>query len=82
MSPGERRRRARKNEEAKARWQAAVALLQANGSNCGNCRHADEVQSLGLTCDLGSDFHGYQKVKPDYVCPQWAAKAVRERRKV
>lgn len=82
MSPGERRRRARKNEEAKARWAAAVTALRAAGSNCGNCRHCDEVQSLGPTCDLDSDFHGYQKVKPNYVCPRWASDKPRERSKV
>lgn len=82
MSPGERRRRARKNEEARAKWAAAVALLRANGSSCGNCRHADEVQSIGLTCDLGSDFNGYQKVRLDHVCPQWASQEIRKRGKV
>lgn len=72
MSPGERRRRARKREEARERWVAAITALRLAGSNCGNCRHCDEVQSIGLTCDLGSDFHGYQKVKADDICPQWA----------
>lgn len=76
-SPGEKRRRAAKRERERDAYQAAMAALP-DGASCVTCKHYSYATMLpGYHCSLDSDWEGYVRVKPDYVCPRYAAAAAK-----
>lgn len=71
MSPGEKRRRKARREREAAVYAAQLAALPA-GARCDTCEHCDKVlMAPRMSCDLGSDFHGYAIVTAHHRCPSW-----------
>lgn len=68
---GKRRSRLRASLRNRADYQAGMDALPAI-ARCGTCLHRDSYPGDGRpTCDLDSDFHGYQIVSLDHRCPRW-----------
>lgn len=72
MSPGEKRRRQLKRERDRAARDEKLSELRGRGASCATCAHFEYVASIGMTCDLGSDFYGYQKARASGLCTQWS----------
>lgn len=69
-----RKARIRARNQAHAAEQRRIeAELRAQGHSCSTCKHKGYRMAAQMVCELGSDFHGYQPVKPDYICSQFEA---------
>lgn len=73
-----KRGRSKARNNLRRRYRAIVELetfVSGNPSaSCVSCVHStsDPTPGIrGLTCDLDSDFHGYQMVRADHVCARW-----------
>jgi hypothetical protein len=79
------RSKARQQLRQRYRHQLALdALMLANPqARCSSCAHVRTDPSPGLKgtfCDLDSDFEGYARVAPDFVCTRWRLASVDTRR--
>lgn len=77
MSPGGKIRRKRKRAEERAKYDAAVAALRAEGYSCESCAHRGRYPDGGNKhiCELDSDFSGHTIVQLTDICPRWAQRS-------
>lgn len=75
-----RRNRSKARNNLRRLWKHHVELEQFKSANpdarCANCEHRSVNQMVlsgTATCDLDSDFQGYQRVDDAAVCARWSA---------
>lgn len=70
-TPAQKARRKARSQATAAAERMKCAALKAQGNCCEVCQHKGWRGAGVLICELGSDFHGYQPVKPGHVCGQF-----------
>jgi hypothetical protein len=78
VSPGERRRRARKRERDRIAYEAEMNPLRDAGASCGSCASFKRGSNVTIGadkhyCAAESDFEGYVIVRADGLCPKHRA---------
>ena len=66
--------RSKARQQLRKRYAVALehkAFVASNPeARCSSCDHGEPYRD-DLSCQLDSDFHGYQIVHPEYVCTRW-----------
>lgn len=70
----------RQQYRQRAEKQVKLDDLSGAGCSCASCGAFQRIASIGMICEVGSDFNGYLTAKADGLCSDWHAKGLTHER--